>query len=92
MTAVANPLCRLAPCTSSRSCALCSQNCFSTTSSAIRKTPVSSLRRLRLIDFHHQRRKIHSQNNSAKYQIIFNIHNPNQYHRDRDACGFLLTP
>jgi len=32
---------------------------------------------------HHQRRKSGPQNHSPKYQMRFNIHNPNQYHRVR---------
>jgi hypothetical protein len=92
MTAVANPRRRLAPRTSSRQCVLSSQNNSSTTCNAIPKTPDSSSRCHRLIDFHQQRRKINSQNNSTKYQMLFNIHNPSQDHRDRGACGFLLTP
>jgi hypothetical protein len=91
MTPVANPRPRLAPCTSLRQCALSSQNTFSTTSNAIPKTPDSSSRCHQLIDFQHRQRKIDSQNNSAKYQVLFNIHNPSQHHRDRGACGFLLT-
>jgi len=31
---------------------------------------------------HHQRRKA-AQNHSPKYQMRFNIHNPNQHHRAR---------
>jgi hypothetical protein len=41
---------------------------------------------------HHQRRKNSPQYRSPEVQIIFNIHNPSQDHRDRNACGFLLTP
>ena len=91
MTAAANSRCRLAPCTSLRQCALSPQNTFSTTCNAIRKTPDSNFRCPPLIDFHHQQRKIDLQNNSAKYQMLFNIHNPGQDHRDRGACAFLLT-
>jgi len=91
MNTVANTRSRLAICTSRRQCALSPQNTFSTTCNAIRKTPDSSFRCPPLIDFHHQRRKINLQNNSAKYQMPFNIHNPNQDHRDRGACAFLLT-
>jgi hypothetical protein len=28
------------------------------------------------------------QDHSAKHQVLFNIHNPNQDHRDRNACVF----
>jgi hypothetical protein len=91
MITAANPTRRLAPRTSSRKCALSSQNSFSNTSNGIRKTPDPRSRFHPPIDFHYQQRKINSQNNSPKHEIIFNIHNPNQHHRDRNACAFLLT-
>jgi hypothetical protein len=77
MTAVANTLCRLAPRTSARQCAHSAQNSSNTTSNCIPKTPDRRSRCHRLIGFHNQRRKIDSQNNSPKYQMLFNIHNPN---------------
>jgi hypothetical protein len=91
MTAAANPRCRLAPRTSSPPCALSPQNSFSNTSSSILKSTAACSRCHRLIDFHHQRRKINSQNSSTTYQTLFNIHNRNQHHRDHGACRFLLT-
>jgi len=91
MTADANSRCRLALRTSSPPCALSPQNSFSNTSSSILKSTASRSRCHRLFDFHHQRRKINSQNISTKYQTLFNIHNPNQHHRDHGACRFLLT-
>ena len=30
-------------------------------------------------------------NHAPNYQILFNIHNPNPHHRDRNARAFLLT-
>jgi hypothetical protein len=41
---------------------------------------------------HHQQRKTGPQNQSPRVRMLFNIHNPSQDHRDRSACGFLLTP
>jgi len=58
MTAAANPRCRLAPRTSPRQCALSPQNSFSNTSNSILKSTAACSRSHRLIDFHHQRRKI----------------------------------
>jgi hypothetical protein len=91
MNTVANTLRRLAPCTSLRQCALSAQNSSNSTSNTIPKTHASSFRCHRQTDSHHQRRKIDLQNSSPKYQMLFNIHNPNQDHRDPGACGFLLT-
>jgi hypothetical protein len=45
-----------------------------------------------MIGLHHHRRKNGSQNHSLNYQMLFNIHNPNQDHRDRGqtpAASFL---
>jgi hypothetical protein len=91
MTAAANPRCRLAPRTSSPTSALRPQNSSSNTFNSILKSTPSCSRSHRLMDFHHRRRKINSQNISTKNQTLFNSHNPNQYHRDHGACGFLLT-
>jgi hypothetical protein len=41
---------------------------------------------------HHQQRKNRPQNHSPEVRMLFNIHSPCQDHRDRGACGFLLTP
>ncbi len=91
MTVAANPRCRLAPRTSSPPCALSPQNSFSNASNIILKSTASCSLCDRLIDFHHRRRKINSQNISTTYQTPFNIHNHNQHHRDHGACRFLLT-
>jgi len=91
MTAAANPYRRLAPRTSSPQCALSPQNSFCNTSNIILKSTASRSRSHRLFDIHHWRRKINSQNISTKYQTLFNIHNPNQHHREHGACRFLLT-
>jgi hypothetical protein len=91
MNTVANTLRRLAPCTSLRLCAHRAQNSSTPTLNRILKSPDRKSRRRRLTVVHHQRRKNSPQYHSPEVQIIFNIHNPSQDHRDRSACGFLLT-
>jgi len=91
MNTVANTLRRLAPCTSLRMCAHPAQNSSIATLNSILKSPDRKSRRRRLTVVHHQRRKNRPQNHSPEVQIIFNIHNPSQHHRDRNACAFLLT-
>jgi hypothetical protein len=91
MNTVANTLRRLAPCTSLRLCAHRAQNSSTATLNRILKSPDRKSRRRRLTVVHHQQRKNSPQNHSPEVQIIFNIHNPSQDHRDRSACGFLLT-
>jgi hypothetical protein len=83
MTGFANPLCRLAPRTSSLKCALSPQNAFSTTSNRIPKALHRRSRFHLMIGLHHHRRKNTSQKHSLKCQMLFNIHNPNEDHRDR---------
>jgi hypothetical protein len=58
----------------------------------ILKSPDRKLRYRRLTVVHHQQRKTGPQNRSPEVQMLFNIHNPSQDHRDPGACGFLLTP
>jgi hypothetical protein len=57
----------------------------------ILKSPDRKLRCRRLTVVHHQPRKTGPQNHSPEVQMLFNIHNPSQDHRDRIACAFLLT-
>jgi hypothetical protein len=57
----------------------------------ILKSPDRKSRRRRLTVVHRQRRKTDPQKHSPMVQTIFNIHNPSHDHRDRNACGFLLT-
>jgi hypothetical protein len=91
MNNVANTLRRLAPCTSPRQCVHRPQN----SSIATRNRILESTHRrshCRLITVvHRQRRITDPQNHSPDVQMLFNIHNPSQDHRDRGACGFLLT-
>jgi hypothetical protein len=91
MNIVANTLRRLAPCTSLRQCAHRAQNSSIATLNHILKSPHRKSRSRRLNVVHPQRRKTSPKNHSPEVQIIFNIHNPSQDHRDRGACGFLLT-
>ena len=91
MNTVANTLQRLAACTSLRQCAHRAQNSSNTTSNSIPKTPHRTARCRRLTVVQHQQRKTALQNLSPKVQMLFNIHNPSQDHRDRGACAFLLT-
>ena len=91
MNTVANTLRRLAPCTSLRQCAHRAQNSSIATINRILKSPHRKSRCRRLTVAHRQRRKTGPQNHSPEVKIIFNIHNPSQDHRDRNACGFLLT-
>jgi hypothetical protein len=91
MTASANPRCRLAPRTSSQECVPTMQNSFKTTFNSIPKrldadgscncSPLS----ITLGDIGR------SKKHSANHPTVFNIHNSLQHHRDRSACGFLLT-
>jgi hypothetical protein len=83
MTGFANPLCRLAPRTSSLKCALSPQNAFSTTSNRIPKALHCRSRFHLMIGLHHHRRKNAPKNQSLNCQMPFNIHNPNEDHRDR---------
>jgi hypothetical protein len=57
----------------------------------ILKAPDRKSRCPRLTVVHHQRPKTSPQNHSPEAQMLFNIHNPSQDHRDRSACAFLLT-
>jgi len=57
----------------------------------ILKSPHRKSRCRRLTYIHRQRRKIGPQDHSPQVQMLFNIHNPSQDHRDRSACDFLLT-
>jgi hypothetical protein len=57
----------------------------------ILKSPHRRSRCRPLTDVHRQRRKTRPQNHSQEVKKLFNIHNPSQDHRDRSACGFLLT-
>ena len=91
MNTVANTLRRLAPRTSLRQCAHRAQNSSIATLHCILKSPDRKLRCRQLTVVHHQRRKTALQNLSPKVQMLFNIHNPSQDHRDRNACAFLLT-
>ena len=91
MTTIANTLRRLAPCTSLRQCAHRAQNSFMPVLNRMLKWPHRKARSRRLTPVHHQRRKTSPQNHSPQVQMLFNIHNPSQEHRDRRACAFLLT-
>jgi hypothetical protein len=91
MITVANTLRRLAICTSLRQCAHRAQNSSIATLNRILKSPDRKLHCRRLTGVHHQQRKTALQNLSPKVQMLFNIHNPSQDHRDRGACAFLLT-
>ncbi|MDR5726278.1 MAG: hypothetical protein RB191_02295 [Terriglobia bacterium] len=91
MTAFANTLRRLAPRTSAQQCAHSAQNSSFATLNRILKSTDRKFRCHRIIVVHHQRRKTGPQNYSPEVQTLFNIHNPSQDHRDRGACGFLLT-
>ena len=91
MNTAANTLRRLAPCTSLPQCAHRAQNSNLATLNRILKSPHRKLRCRPIIVVHHQRRKTGPQNYSPQVQMLFNIHNPSQDHRDRGACGFLLT-
>ena len=53
------------------------------------EAPKFRCRRITVI--HSQRRRTAPQNHSPEVQILFNVHNPSQDHRDRAACDFLLT-
>ena len=92
MNNVANTLRRLAPGTSPRQCVHRPQN----SSIATRSRNLESTHRgshcRRLTVVHRQQRKTAPHNLSSKVQMLFNIHNPSQDHRDRGACAFLLTP
>ncbi len=92
MITIANTLRRLAPCTSLRQCAHSAQNSSMATLNRILKSPHRKSCCLRLTAVHRQRRKNGPQYHSPEVQILFNIHNPSQDHRDRSACAFLLTP
>ena len=92
MNTVANTLRRLAPCTSLRQCAHRAQNSSMATLNRILKSPHRNAHCRRLTVVHRQRRKTRPQNHSPQVQMLFNIHNPSQDHRDRGACAFLLTP
>ena len=91
MNTVANTLRRLAPCTSLPQCAHRAQNSSIATLNPILKSPNRKLHCRPIIVVHHQRPKTGPQNYSPQVQMLFNIHNPSQDHRDRGACGFLLT-
>ena len=91
MNTVANTLPRLAPRTSLRQCAHRPQNSSIATLHCILKSRDRKLRCRQLTVVHHQQRKTALQNLSPKVQMLFNIHNPSQDHRDRNACAFLLT-
>jgi hypothetical protein len=90
MNTVANTLRRLAPCTSPRQYAHRAQNSSMATLNRILKSPDRKSRCHPLTVVHHQRRKTGPQNHSRQVQMLFNIHNPSQDHRDRIACAFLL--
>jgi hypothetical protein len=91
MSAGSNPCRRLAPCTSYWQCAHNAQNGANTTPNCFQELPHVGPCCHRLTTSHHQRRKTAPKNISPEDQMIFNIHNPNQDHRDRAACAFLLT-
>lgn len=91
MNTVANPLRRLALCTSLGQCAHRAQNSSMTMLNGILKPPHRKARYRRLTVVHHHPPKTAPQNHSPDVQMLFNIHNPSQEHRDRTACGFLLT-
>jgi hypothetical protein len=88
---VANTLRRLAPCTSLRQCAHRPQNSSIASLNRILESPHRRSHYRRLAAVHRQRRKTAPQNHSPEVQTLFNSHNPSQNHRDRGACGFLLT-
>jgi hypothetical protein len=91
MNTVANTIRRLAPCTSLRQCAHRAQISSIAALNRILTSPHRNARRRRLTILHHQPRKNSPQIHSPEVRIIFNIHNPRQDHRDRNACAFLLT-
>ena len=91
MNTVANPLRRLAPCTSLRQCAHRAQNSSMTMLNCSLKPPHRKARYRRLTLVHHHPPKTAPQNHSPHVQMLFNIHNPSQDHRDPGAGGFLLV-
>ena len=91
MNTVAKTIRRLAPGTPPRQCAHRAQNSSWATLNRIPKSIYRKSRCPRVTVVHRQRRKTKTQNHSPQVQMLFNIHNPSQDHRDRNACGFLLT-
>lgn len=91
MNNVANTLRRLAYCMSPRQCVHRPHNCSITTLNRILESlhRRSHCRLITVVQL--QRRITDPQNHSPEVQMLFNIHNPSQDHRDRGACGFLLT-
>ena len=82
---------RLAHCTSPRAvCAPRSEQLHGNAQSHS-QIPLSQIALRRLTLVHHQRRNTGPQNHAPQVQMLFNLHNPSQHHRDRNACGFLLT-
>jgi hypothetical protein len=91
MTASANPRYRLAPSTSSQKPVPSICNGFKTTFQGIPE-PLDRRRTMQLLTaFHHHRRRWRPTKHFANHQTPFNIHNPHLDHRDRAACGSLLT-
>jgi len=82
---------RLALCTSLRQCVHRAQNNSMATLHRILISPHRKATCRRITTVHRQRQKTGPQNHSPQVQMLFNIHNPNADHRDRSACGFLLT-
>ena len=91
MNTAAKMLQRLARCTPLRQCARRAQNSSMATLNRILKPPHRKARCRRTTAVHRQPPKNRPQNHSPQVQMLFNIHNPSQDHRDRGACAFLLT-
>jgi len=91
MIASANPLCRLAPRTSSLNCVspidYRSKPTLRFTSERLDREQRRKCRTL----FHLHRRPSNSKPHLRDRRIAFNIHNSHLDHRDRAACGFLLV-
>jgi hypothetical protein len=83
MTAVTNPRRRLAPRTSARQCAPGTRNHRISMLHGFSERLDYTSRSLLIIANHHQRRKTGPQKHPPEHQMLFNIHIPNQDHRDR---------
>lgn len=91
MTASASPRRRLAPRTSSQQPAPRTCNGFKTTFNHTLKRLYCGPLIQPLTHTHHYRRQLQPKKHLPNQETLFNIHNPSQDHRDRGACGFLLT-
>jgi hypothetical protein len=91
MIASANPLCRLAPRTSSLNC-VSPIDYRSKPTLSLGPHPLDCAPRTKCrTTFHLHPPPSHSKPHLRDRTIAFNIHNSHLDHRDRDACGFLLV-